>query len=166
MHTYLWPSNTQLHFLHTIIIVHTMIVLSFEKNDHFIWVFIVGFFLPSSMCWEQLYRAAQRDLSVCQHFITLWQHRLRWQMAWIFTGDAAFYAAWGKRTTCALEIKPLGEHLHFWVKLWVNISCPRASLEPVSNGLVVLSSSTGLYWLRSRSLIQHSVSECGWEQHS
>lgn len=153
MHTYLWPSNTQLHFI--------MIVLSFEKNDNFIWVFIVGFF-PSSMCWKQLCRAAQRDLSVCQHFITLWQHRLRWQMAWIFTGDAAFYAARWKRTTCALEIKPLGERLHFWV----NISCPRAPPGPVSNGSVVLSSSAGLYWLRSRSLIQHSVSECGWEQHS
>lgn len=71
-----------------------------------------------------------------------------------------------KGATCALEIKPLGERLHFWDKLRVNISCPRAPLEPFSNGSSVLSSSAGLYWLRSRSLIQHSVSECGWELYS
>lgn len=162
-HTYLSMTlNSQLLF---IIIVHSMIVLSFEKNEHFIWVFIM-FFPSSFMCWEQLCRAAQRDLSVCQHFITVWQHRLRWQMTWIFTGDAVFYAAWWRCTTCALEIKPSGEHLHFWVKLWVNISCPLALLEPVSNGSVVLLSNGALYWLRTRSLIQHSVSECGWEHHS
>lgn len=33
--------NSQLHF---IIIIHSMIVLSFEKTEHFIWVFIMFFF--------------------------------------------------------------------------------------------------------------------------
>lgn len=140
--------------------------IEFWKEWTFHMVFYNMFFSPSFTCREQLCIAAQRDSSVCQHFITLWQHRLRWQMAWIFSGDAVFYAARWRCTTCALEIKPSGERLHFWVKLWVNISCPQALLEPVSNGLVVLLSSGGLYWLRTRLLIKHWVSECGWGHHS